>query len=200
MSEPSYAAPGAAALVVVLLLWWFFPIDWIREHWMRHWDDPGTSLSEDSILLEEPMRLLHITSAKPSDGESFRLLRGLRAESASTEEAETEVEEPLSSEQSPDFSYDPFSSGVSSSKLLLKAPDPAILRRAQLLRSLSLAGSMNESFIDSTTRAWLAVRFSDMQYDILADNREAWSAEARAIWMERHEIWEKFFGDDDDWP
>jgi len=197
---PSYGLPALAAVAFVLALWVFFPIDWIREHWLRQWKVSGTTEQEASDLFDEPMRIIHITDTSRSEGELLRVLRGLRAESDVTEEAETTVEEPLSSERSPDFSYDPFSSGISSSDLLLEKPDPELLRRAHLLRSLALSGSMNESLIDSTSRAWLAMQFSDMQHDILAENFESWSAEARALWMERHEIWKKFFADDDEWP
>jgi hypothetical protein len=44
------------------------------------------------------------------------------------------------------------------------------------------------------------MRFGDMQHAFILGQSNQWSAEARAIWLERHELWKKLYGDDEEWP
>jgi hypothetical protein len=181
------------------VLWVYFPVEWFREHWMRHWNVPVSSAPVLELGDEEPMRIIHLSSGRTAPSSSTVALRGRAIEPEVEEEPPPEPELPQAA-GAIDFSYDPFSSGFATSELLLQAPDQAKLREAALLRSLSLAGDFSFADIDSNDIAWLAMRFSDMQHDFILDRSGQWSAEARAIWMERHELWKKLYGDDEEWP
>jgi hypothetical protein len=166
---------------------------------MRHWVIAPAGESAPRQDLEEPIRLIHLSSGRSEPASSSELIRG-RAIAPEVDEEEPVEPEPPRAEGAIDFSYDPFSSGIATSELMLRPPDPAKLREAALLRSLSLAGDFASASIDSNDLAWLAMRFGNMQHEFILGQSSQWSAEARAIWLERIELWKKLYGDDEEWP
>lgn len=186
-------------MALLALLWFFFPVEWVREHWMRRWEIRPAGESAPRLDLEEPMRIIHLSSGRSEPASSSELIRGRAIARNVDEEEPVEPELPRAA-GAIDFSYDPFSSGIMTSELLLRPPDPAKLREAALLRSLSLAGDFASASVDSNDLAWLAMRFGDMQHAFILGQSNQWSAEARAIWLERHELWKKLYGDDEEWP
>jgi hypothetical protein len=95
-----------------------------------------------------------------------------------------------------DWSYDPLV------PLRAGVPEPALrgarLPQPSLLESLSWRELAAHAAHDTTN--WRSENFLQLQRALLLTQLPNWSFEARAIWLERHELYLKLYGDDDEWP
>jgi len=186
-----YRLPAALSLVLWAALFAWFPYDWLhgRLQAVGH----RYRAVETAPPANEGIALLDLQSSEPGMLLPPRRLPALLP----TTGGEAEVEQIAPTvEKGWDWSYDPLV------PLRAGTPEPALrgarLADERLRGSLSLREAFSAAGYDTTR--WRALHFSRLQREIYLSQRPAWTLEARQIWLDRHELWLKLYGDDDEWP
>ena len=141
----------------------------------------------------EGLALLDLRSSEPAPPSPPRRLP---AELPSIDIEIERGEEPPIQEDGWDWSYDPLV------PLRAGAAEPALrgarLPDEDLRESLSWRELASTAARDTTNRR--SEHFLALQRAMFLTQLPTWAFESRLLWLERHELFLKLYGDDDEWP
>lgn len=177
--------------MALLLLWGLarlLPVPWFQDAAPSGDPSPPVSRRDPADMEGITLLILPATDASPSPPAwaPDRIERGV--------ESSPEPATPTGHRALWNWSYDPL--------VPLQAGRPEPVLHGARLPDLA-AGSRSEWLEAPSANDSLRLRlehYAFLQGSYALAQRHLWDAEARALWLERHELWLKLYGSDDDWP